>query len=215
MKTKTSLYDFFAMVIPGFLWLLLISFWCNWHFTFAGYSTDSIIGGTLLFIACYTIGLVYHKLVERITNKCFRNNECSIKDKWKKFKADYEEDGGTSELNTNGSRHDYFTGYYALMKENMLYNIPVLEAQVAFLRNMVLITLVYIITYIYSMCCCGCSFCCHLPINPCCLVVALLILLFFMVKAFISIQNKIYYLVWEGYEYLFEVKANSSSHPTP
>ncbi|MDR3180944.1 MAG: hypothetical protein LBT61_03330 [Prevotellaceae bacterium] len=199
MNPKSSIYDFFAMVIPGFLWLLLISFCCKWNFTFAGYGIDGIIGGTMLFIACYTIGLVYHKLVELMTNKWFRNNRCCIRKSWEKFCTEYKKDNDKKENSqwTKGNRHDYFKAYYTLMKEGMLGSIPVLEAQVAFLRNLVLITVAYTI----KMYCCSWCWCC-LSISPCSFTVALIILLVLMVVALISIQNKIYYLVWEGYEYL-------------
>jgi hypothetical protein len=194
MKAKSSIYDFFAMVIPGFLWLLLISFCCKWNFMFADYDADGIIGGTMLFIACYTIGLVYHKLVELMTNKWFRNNRCCIRKSWKKFCKEYEKDNDNKK-NSQWTKGDYFKAYYKLMKEGRLGNIPVLEAQVAFLRNLVLITAAYTI----KMYCCAC---CCLSISPCSFTVALIILLVLMVVALISIQNKIYYLVWEGYAYL-------------
>jgi hypothetical protein len=229
MNAKTSLYDFFAMVIPGFLWLLLISHWCKWNGIFTGDGINGIIGGLLLFIACYTMGLVAHKVLDRLLwlikcmlkkfknkrclqslrSRCifpylhcliyFRNNKYFVKKMWEKFGKDCKENGGTlPNKSTKGSLHEYYEAYYALMKAHTLNNIPVLEAQVAFLRNIAPITLFYII----AMCCCDCSFWHHLSINPCCLAIALLILLAGMVIAFFSIQNKIYYLVWEGYEYL-------------
>jgi hypothetical protein len=197
MKTQTSLYDFFTMVIPGFLLLVLISSCGQCNFTFSELGVEGIMGGTLLFIASYIIGLLYHKVVERFTPR-LRNNKCCIKKQWEKFKSEYEQNAETSpKKSTKGGLHEYYTAFYALMKANMLYNIPVLEVQVAFLRNMVPITLLYII----AICCCSG----HLwpfAINPCCLAIVLAIVLAVMVKAFFSIQNKIYYLVWEGYEYL-------------
>jgi hypothetical protein len=233
MNTKSSLYDFFAMVIPGFLWLLLIAFWYKWAFKFT--CANNIISGTLLlFIASYFIGLFYHKIVEKglsylskfITKKCihrllsclrkcvdnkkcikcllsyryiFRNDEHAIKRSWVEFRKDYEKNGGKQSKSSASNLHEYYTAYYALMKANMLYNIPVLEAQVALLKNVAPITLIYAIVIHYCD-----SFLCwyHLYINSCCLTSALLILLVCMVKALVSIQNKIYELVWDGYEYL-------------
>ena len=209
MKTQTSLYDFFAIVIPGFLWLLLISLWSNGHFIIVCNGINGLIGTTLLFIASYIVGLLYHKLVELLF-RCFRNNPCVIKKQWEKFKKEYEKDGGTFEKQEKtGNRYKYYTAYYALMKNNMLNSIPVLEAQVAFLKNMVFLIPFYIIT----VCCCGISFS-GFSLPPCCLASILLIVLIGSVYAFISIQNKIYYLVWEGHRYLLNLTQDDAASPT-
>jgi hypothetical protein len=243
MNPKSSIYDFFAMVIPGFLLLLLISFFCNGNFIFTG--MEGVISGMLLFIVSYVVGLLWHKLIEGvlgylsklITIKCihrllfclrkwvgekkccqwllsyryiFRNDKYAIKRRWDFFCKNYKEDGETQMKRTKSNRHDYYTAYYVLMKANMLNSIPVLEAQVAFLKNIASITLAYTIV----ICKCD-SFLCwyHLCINPCCLISALLILFGGMILALISIQKKIYYLIWEGYEYLDNINPSSPAIP--
>jgi hypothetical protein len=132
---------------------------------------------------------------------------------WEKFGKDCKENGGTlPKESTAGNRHEYYKAYYALMKANKLNSIPVLEAQVAFLRNIAPITLSYIITIYccYHCCCCCCHSLVPAIVTPCCFIIALLILLVGMVIAFFSIQNKIYYLVWEGYEYLTLMSINQT-----
>ena len=245
MKTQTSLYDFFAIVVPGFLWVLLISLWCKDICQFA--CLNGVVDTTLFFIVCYGIGLLWHKGVEwalgkiskfikkkRINSfllclrkwagekKCrqwlldyryiFRNDEYAIKRSRDKFKKEYERDGGTfKKQEKTDNRYKYYTAYYALMKNNMLNSIPVLEAQVAFLKNMVFLIPFFII----PVCCCSCSFswCC---LSLCCLASIPLILLiaFVFFLALISIQKKIYYLVWEGYEYLLNLTQDDAASPT-
>jgi hypothetical protein len=212
------------MFISGFLWLVLFTIYSKQDCVFFSHNVKDIsLEVFLMFIASYTIGLLYYKSIDGVLwilkrifgwrkNKerlpifwfwgClihFRNNEKAIRASFSKFQADYKEDKLKSK--TPGSRHEYYTAYYALMKANMLNNIPVLEAQVTFLRNITPITLAYIITigYIEYSWLLSTARPDYFVIA---LLVALLALLFGMVIAFITTQNKIYYLVWEGYEYL-------------
>jgi hypothetical protein len=45
-----------------------------------------------------------------------------------------------------------------------------------------------------------------LPVNPCCGAVLLLIIEICMIVLMFNIQNKIYYLVWEGSQYLEDIE---------
>jgi hypothetical protein len=199
LSSKITMYDVIAMVIPGFLLLMLFPICCDCQFRiFDGIS--EVYAGIMIFIACYAIGLIYHKAVECLFNKIgFRNNLKGIEKSAKQFFNNYEENGGNAK-NKNDlcyNRHEYYKAYYALMKNNMLNSIPTLEAQVAFIRNVIPIILLYII----ALCCC-----CNNPFgfNPCCLAIVLLLVDIIMVVLLVEIQNKIYFLVWEGNEYLKE-----------
>jgi hypothetical protein len=66
----------------------------------------------------------------------------------KKFYSDYNdrikdapkvENAKDIQYDTNS----YYKAYYKLMKNGMLYNIPTLETQVVFIRNILPITLFY------------------------------------------------------------------------
>jgi hypothetical protein len=143
--------------------------------------------------------MIYHKTIECLFNKFeFRNNEKCIKNSAEQFYSDYEKNGGNKQNgNSKYNRNDYYIAYYALMKENMLNSIPILEAQVVFIRNMLPLTVMCII----AMCCCG-----NFSINPCFVAIILLIIGVILVVLLIEIQKKICYLVWEGFEYLKELK---------
>jgi hypothetical protein len=165
-----------------------------------------------------------------------------------KFYGRNAKDGGNGQNNAlSYNRSEYYDAYYALMGKNMLNSIPTLEAQVAFIRNILPLMVMYIITrcgksfcdinlwfgaliilaigiilvimltehqkeiywlapltilYIIALCCCCYCWdwsknCCR--INSCC---AAIILLTIGAILLTMIQNKIYYLVWEGNEYL-------------
>jgi hypothetical protein len=214
--------------------------------------------------------------------KPFRNRKSSIKKAADKFYQDY-----CAKKNMKNGKYlkEYYKAYYSLMKNNYLNSIPVLEAQVAFIRNMLIIVPIYIIilsccgrncnslpvnpccgavllfiieicmiglmckikvacirrmliiisktisktrgfdfaavvTFIRSIliiipihiivllcCCCCCDRNCNsLPVNPCLWAVLLFIIEICMIGLMFNIQNKIYYLVWEGSQYLEDIE---------
>ena len=82
----------------------------------------------------------------------------------------------------------YYKAYYRIMQCNLLGNIPRLEAQVNFLRNMALLSLIFGLIFMFSF-----------SVTPCCSC------LLFSTACFIVMvnrQNKIYSLVWEGYNFI-------------
>ncbi|MDR0754696.1 MAG: hypothetical protein LBF04_04830 [Prevotellaceae bacterium] len=195
VSSKMTLYDMLAMVIPGFLLLMLFPFCCG-CIVLSKWIND-IYTGVLLVLASYIIGLIYHKAVEYLYNKTeFRNSEKHIKKQSERFYDTFKKDGGKlpDEMPIS-TRNDYYTAYYALMKENMLNSIPILEVQVAFIRNL----LPLIVLYIIAICCCGFPYC---NINSCGLAISLVVIAVILLLILIEIRNKIYYLVWEGNEYL-------------
>jgi hypothetical protein len=194
LSSKFTLYDLLAMFVQGFLLVMLFRICGCYQFEFFANEVNSIYS----IIVCYVIGMIYHKAIESlITEIGFRNNEKCIKKSAEKFYNDYKKDGGNGD-NFQFDKHSYYIAYYNLMKNGMLYNIPTLEAQVAFICRILPITLFYIIV----LCCCENI----LPgINNCTLAIFLLIIDIFLALLLIKIQNKIYYLVWEGNEYLNKI----------
>jgi hypothetical protein len=206
MISRVTLYDMLAMVIPGFLILLFFysvsmeyeayEHTCNWVFIF------------IVFIASYLTGLVWHKLMECLFKPLkFRNNEPCIEAAAKKFIEKYREDGGNAEQLPfqHKNRYEYYRSYYYLMKQGALNSIPVLEAQVVFIKNMLLI----ILFYSFALLCCESriyQFVKEVLSVPCLLAISLVSLLIVMLILLYNIQNRIYYLVWEGYTYLKETE---------
>ena len=123
-STTIGLYDFLNMVVMGFIILFpIISSPNEFHF----------------FVSCFIVGLIYHKLMENTLGICMRNKDCMI------LKA-YESVNG-KENEKDSSKENYYIAYYFLIKKGLLGNIPILEAQAAFLRNLLPIP-------IYYYCCC-------------------------------------------------------------
>jgi hypothetical protein len=175
-----------AMLIPGFLLLKLFP-------RCFGYliDLDPVKNVIITFTISYGIGLIYHKVIEWLYSIIgFRNNKEWIKKSAKKFYYKYRKDGGnTQNSNLPDNLHEYYKAYYALMKENMLNNIPILEAQVAFIRNMLPLMVMYIIITLYR---CGNNLC---SINLCFVTIILLTIGIILVIKHTEVQNEIYYLV--------------------
>ena len=117
-----GLYDFLNMVVMGFLILLPV----------VNFPTDAVF--LVWFIPCFIVGLIYHKLMENTFGVCLRNKDGMISQAYKsvnKIKDD------------NFSSKNYYKAYYFLMEKRLLGSIPILEAQAAFLRNILPILFVY------------------------------------------------------------------------
>lgn len=188
--SKLSLYDFLTMLIPGFVIL--------WFLDFFGLDAKNVINDIFIGILSYLIGLYYHKFVEwffDITH--IRRNECMQKKAWNEFYKKIEEKESRKVPFPKDIDLYYVAAYYQIAKVGCLMNIPVLEAQEAFLRNAFLL----ILGVICKIICCDIAYC------SCCLVIFLVILLLvFSIVAWYCIQKKIYYLVWEGDYYLTKEK---------
>lgn len=185
--SKLSLYDFLTMLIPGFVIL--------WFLDFFGLDAKNIVNNIFIGILSYLTGLCYHKLVEWICDIThIKRNECMQKKAWNEFyKKIGEKESRKIPFPKNIDKY-YVAAYYKIAKNGCLMNIPILEAQEAFLRNIFLLILVTI---------CKIA-CCNITYYPCCLVIFLFILLALSIVTWYCIQTKIYYLVWEGDYYLMQ-----------
>lgn len=185
---KVTMYDFLSMVVSGFLILLLFT-------PMKGLSEESI----LFFIACYIIGMIYHKIMEQLFAP-FRNRKCFLKKGYDQMDKKF-----SIREKIPFSEKEYVQGYYILMEKQCLNSIPVLEAQEAFTRNILPLLLIYI-----PVLCCGNSVLGKTFTSAfgdeCCLGGVLLFLVFGLLPVWYSLRNKISYLVWEGYYFLREGK---------
>lgn len=130
--TKLTMYDMLTMLVAGFLWCHL--FWSG--------TLEEQCESVLFWVVCYIVGLIYHRLLDAVAGKCkcLRNNPKWIEKAYDKIKGEHP-----GKLEEDFSMANYYGAYYRLMQNNCLNNIPVLEAQVALLRNLVLISVVYFI----------------------------------------------------------------------
>ena len=94
----------------------------------------------------------------------------------------------------------YYEAYYLLMEKDCLNNIPVLEAQFVFLRNMIPLCAIYGV----AICACSTLYSNIMRVtgHPCCMIVLLFLLVISLFFIAICIQKKIHYLVWEGFYFL-------------
>lgn len=140
MISKVTMYDSLAIVGPGGAILFLLSSLCQR----AGivledaldlyYDLDTALQLALLTLLSYLIGLLWHKMSERVF-EVFRNEEVEIEECRERIIGEMKK----RENRTPLLSLSYYCGYYKLMSENMLGPVPILEAQVAFLRNCILI----------------------------------------------------------------------------
>ena len=118
-----GLYDFLNMVVMGFLILLPV----------VNFPTDAVF--LVWFIPCFIVGLIYHKLMENTFGVCLRNKDDMISQAYKSV--------NNQENKECSSKENYYKAYYFLMEKRQLGSIPILEAQAAFLRNILPILFVY------------------------------------------------------------------------
>lgn len=99
------------------------------------------IGNNLVLwaIPCYACGLIFHKIVEEITNPILRNRICMINRAYNM--VEYEK------KQVSDIKHGYYRAYYYLMKDGCMGYVPVLEAQVAFLRNLWCVLILYFFSF--------------------------------------------------------------------
>ena len=175
---KLTFYDSLCMMVCGYIILCIMM------------GTLNPNGNVLFYVFCYLVGLVYHRLLEMMT-PCLRNIPCMIKQGRESVKE------GTSVL-PPATRVNYNKAYYLLMDKQCLNNIPILEAQAAFCKDMFLLLLSLLVGVLSS----------HFEgdgmefgFYPTSLF--LLALIIALVFVWYYTQMKIHHLVWEGYYYIF------------
>lgn len=129
MNTSLSLYDFINNVIIGFL-LIVACFPLGYTF--------SDVSWTLLFICSYAIGLLYSKLNEMSIGAILRNRSTIIKESLSNSTKKYYK-----RKSEKICEDLYFRSYYKGWKEYCRKEIEILEAQLAFIRNLWPIIVLY------------------------------------------------------------------------
>ena len=220
--SRLSLYDILTMLVSGFLILAL-------------FIPDESLKENLIFVIIfsYLIGIIYHRFLELIRNviSCCCKTASSIrifktiftsnaKEAIKKAKEKiYETNYDTS--TDEDIKEEYIDTYYSIMNKPCYSNINMLETQEAFLRNITLILLAYIVAFNcnndYSICvgCSCCNCCCNndysigvgfilylkKSISNCCFCFGAISFLIFILFARYHTQMKVYKAVWEAGKY--------------
>lgn len=176
LSSKLSFYDFLNILVTGFLWLSLFY-----------EPVGNGISWIYISVISFLIGLVYHQLMECTIGIIIRNctrirrstyeavekvlNECPMPDSGEK---------------------SYLYAYYLVAKNNCLMNIPVLEAHIAFIRNMWIVLLFYLVAL-----CSSCPLVDRLKAVciPCDIAIGITVLLIILPFVWYKLQSKVSYLV--------------------
>ena len=186
MNTSSNMtfYDALCMLVCGYLILCIL--------TGIGELPNNSF---LLYILSYLVGMVYHKAIYPL----FGNMQCMVMRSWEKVNKDV---GG--KLLPSGGMNDYYEKYYYLMEKNCLKNIPVLEAQAAFCKDIFFLLLLIIVEVL--------SGCRHIDFmgNMCLFNVLLVVICVALPFVWYVTQMKIHYLVWEGAYFLEKIEAKQN-----
>lgn len=166
MISKVTMYDALVIVGPGAVILFLLSSLCKWgeFLLRGGLVSERAIQLGLLVLLSYLIGLLWNKVSEYVFD-ALRNKEVDIeKCRHQVIEDIISREKGHSCPTTGHScpciaqgcllfgqqcpltsrcyplvSRSYYSAYYNLMSKDKLGSVPVLEAQVAFFRNCILI----------------------------------------------------------------------------
>lgn len=134
----------------------------------------------VLSVMAYFIGLINNWVADGIL-RFFRNNQSMIDNEMLRV----VELNGVIHLDKFGGNK--YKAYYALNRQKLLGSVPIVEAQVALIRNCLLplLLLTSILGYRQFWCC----------------VIPLFMLTVFLFIVMVQRQNKIYQMVWEAANY--------------
>ncbi len=183
MTSRITPYDFLCILISGYLII----------FPFIYNEAHDINISIPFFILAYLVGIVYHKIIEYLYYP-LRNCRCMIEKGRNIAKDSFNNHCNTAILNPD---IDYYEAYYYLMRNNCLYVIPVLEAQVALIKNIFPILIFYLI-YLSA----NCSIINVEDDLRLFIVITLGILIVTLPCVWYKIQVKVYRFVFEGYFYI-------------
>lgn len=144
------------------------------------------------------MGLIYNGVVEWLFSSLnLRNRENWIRKARKQFEKEKAQGNA-----------GYYEAYYFCFERSALACIPVLEAQVAFIRNMILLLVLYGICLIAAVkCVCErVSFLWEGELCTCKILIILILIIVALCLLFYNRQMKIHRLIWEGEFYLRQIE---------
>ena len=191
LSSKISFYDFLNILVTGFL---LLNLCCK---ITIGKDFDWIY----ISISSFLVGLVYHQFMECTIGKLIRNCECIRL----RTHAKVKQKAGNL-LMPDNDEQAYLKAYYLVAKNNCLMNIPILEAHIAFVRNIWLILLLYLIALYVQ---CPSVKVLNELLGSCRVAIGISIFLFMLPVVWYKLQSKVSYLVWEGAYFLQSINQES------
>lgn len=199
--SRNSLYDFLSVLIPGSLLL-------QWGYVVFSGSPDAIFricfgafDYVLIFVACYALGTFAKLMGEMLFCGLLRNRDQDLRDSLEKSDiGEMKEFDAIRDKNADEFRREYYKYYYVAVNGRRNTAIPVLEAKVAFLRSMLAVFPVYILS--------ADSWTVILPnmLQSDIWGAILFVLAVLTFREMFRMQNDVYRLVWEDAYYA--IKAN-------
>lgn len=191
-----------ACIIPGYLLLLLANLLFAPNITLKIDNVSIAIG---VFSLSYLTGLLLKWLMENILNGFLRNTPNRIRKAYKKSSCIFEKTSLPD--NEDELIKLYYIAYYKAIKGNLNSSIPILEAQIAFLRSVLPIIFLYLAT----------SYCWSAKIeHGYCVFIFITIAIFIGCIALIwHLQDKLHQLVWEDayYTELIDKSVTPTNNP--
>lgn len=202
IPSGTSLFDVLSMIIPGGL---IIGFAAD---SFGLTMIDTILADynffyfVLIMVMNYLIGIIWSSLMDLIF-RWLRMNKYAIFYTSRTFDRTHLKKNFLLFLLTQKNiiknypniKELYIAAYYKVIKTPNSRVVIILETQVAFIRNMIFITLAYGIYLLMSDRIIAGLFECHSQTVIGISLIVMSVLLFFTL---LYRQYKIYYLIWEG-----------------
>lgn len=208
MKINVSLplYEVLSMLVPG---LLVV-------YTLVPVP-QGVVSVAVYLIYAYIVGLLLYRLLEvlisclsgdcrRVSVKRFfsvvfqRNSHCGILEARRRVCEKNQQSDVSVTID-----EDYYEAYYHIMDKPCYAAIRQLEIQVALLRMLSVLMVLFMVMTGFHLCTCvELNFCCDWLNQivdfdkPCWLIVASIIVYIFILIARYHMQMKIFYLVWEG-----------------
>lgn len=182
------------MIIPGAFVLIVISDrLLNVSFEEVASKDIAFLIYFILFTLAYLIGLINNKIADLIFNSWFRNNWYSIccgynsSHKIKLLLGLIIHRIRIEEQEKRKLLRVYYKAYYYVTYHPINSSIGVMEQQVAFIRNMLIPILLFLVIDRFQE-------------SLCVMIILLVVIALFFTM--VAIKNKIYQRVWEDYEYL-------------
>lgn len=196
---KSTLYDMLACVIPGYLLLLLTKL----LFAPDVLRIDDVSITIATFTFSYLTGLLFKWLMEIVMNNVLRNSPNRIRRAYNESSCIFEKTHLPD--NEKGLMKKYYIAYYKALKGNLNTSIPILEAQIAFLRSILPIMFLYLAT---SHCWIG-----KLGYGYCLFIFISIVVFIGCCVLMWHLQDKQHQLVWEDAYYadLVEQGANKTT----
>lgn len=196
LASRVTLYDLLTMVVSGALILVLCGCVPN----------NNVWEIFIWSAASYIVGMIYNGVVEWLfTSLNLRNREGWIRKARRQFEKERRQ--GVA---------GYYEAYYRCFERSALACIPVLEAQVAFIRNMIPLLAIYGIRLVAASGCI-CEKICFLgrELSLYKILIILVLVMAALSLLFCNRQMKIHRLIWEGEFYLRQIERRETERADP